>query len=73
MRKKTEAQKKITRARLKRCPWCGTYPVVEPWHGGGPEKTAIGCVSTRCHVCPSTVAETPEQAMRQWNNRRGDL
>jgi hypothetical protein len=55
----------------KPCPWCGTKPVMEPWHGGGPNKHLVHCVSVRCEVLPSVSGESPREAILLWNRRRG--
>jgi len=55
-----------------RCPFCGTKPSIEPWHGGGSNKHIIGCSSSRCDVSPSVTGESPEEAIKKWNRRRFD-
>lgn len=51
------------------CPWCGTYPLAEPWHGGGPRKTMISCVNDDCRVSPSACEPTIQKAVAAWNDR----
>ena len=51
------------------CPFCGAIPEIMPWHGGGPRKTAVSCENEYCPGHPSTVAETPEEAVERWNTR----
>lgn len=51
------------------CPFCGKPPTVEPWHGGGPEKTMVACESERCSVAPQVTGETREKAIKNWNRR----
>lgn len=53
------------------CPWCGSQPETIPWHGGGPNKTLIGCSNEYCAVAPQTTAESKSAAVRRWNNMRG--
>lgn len=53
------------------CPFCGADAQHEPWHGGAPTKTMIGC-SARCDDCdvgPSVTGETFEEAAALWNSR----
>ena len=53
-----------------KCPFCGTKPTMEPWHGGGPNKQLISCQSVRCDVAPMVSGESPEEAIKKWNHRR---
>ncbi len=55
--------------RIKRCPFCGAVPVVQPWHGGLGRETLIECVECDCYVKPWTVGNTPEGALWRWNQR----
>lgn len=48
---------------------CGSIPMVEPWHGGGPLKVVIGCDNDRCYDSPSVTGETLHTAQRKWNSR----
>ena len=52
------------------CPWCGTKPVMQPWHGGGINKKMLQCVSERCEVSPAVTGESAEEAIRKWNRRK---
>ena len=52
---------------LMKCPWCESDPVVQPWHGGGPEKVMISCENDECDVSPSATGETLEGAAKSWN------
>jgi hypothetical protein len=54
---------------LKKCPWCGTAPVMQRWHGGGPEKRMLGCDNLDCRLAPAVCGETPEEAIIHWENR----
>ena len=54
-----------------KCPFCGTWPVMEAWHGGGPNKRLVHCDSVRCDVSPSVSGESPEEAIKKWNRRKG--
>ena len=56
-------------ADLKPCPFCGSAPTVERWHGGGTEKRMIACVADACHVAPGVTGETPREAAERWNER----
>lgn len=53
----------------KPCPWCGTQPTNEPWHGGGPEKHLVGCENEDCVVSPCVTGETLHEALDHWNSR----
>ena len=52
------------------CPWCGTKPEMQPWHGGGPNKQMLSCVSVRCEISPCVTGEPPQEAIRRWNRRK---
>lgn len=54
------------------CPFCGSAPVIEPWHGGRPTKKMISCESTSCHVNPGVTGETRKEAVVRWNGRADD-
>lgn len=54
---------------VKPCPFCGNFPAMERWHGGGPKKRLIHCEAEDCYVLPSVCAETPTAAARRWNAR----
>ena len=58
------------------CPFCGSPPLVEDWHCGGPEPTMISCSLREygdehdgCSVGPLHAAETYAQAAAAWNRR----
>lgn len=51
------------------CPFCGKQPLMEPWHGGGPTKTAIHCSNDECHAEPMVTGETELLAIAHWNTR----
>lgn len=57
---------------LKFCPFCGGPAEMEPWHGGGPDKQLIGCMSDVCEVGPGVTGETPKEAVALWNKRGAD-
>lgn len=54
---------------LKGCPFCGSSPEIEYWHGGGPNKRMIGCRSDECHVSPQVTGETEREAIDRWERR----
>lgn len=54
---------------LVRCPFCGSKPQVQKWHGGGPQKRLISCINERCPANPGVTGETPTKAARAWNRR----
>lgn len=60
----------LTTAEAKPCPWCGTQPTLQPWHGGRPTKRLVGCGSGDCNVSPSVTGETRREALYRWNIRR---
>lgn len=51
------------------CPFCGSFPEVEPWHGGGPNKHMVSCANDSCHCGPGTTGNTKKQAIDRWNVR----
>lgn len=51
------------------CPFCGSEPTIQYWHGGGPDKKSISCENEACFVSPSVTGETRDQAVRRWNYR----
>ena len=53
----------------KMCPFCGSIPEWEPWHGGRPTKILISCVNESCPVMPRVTGETPSEAAARWNTR----
>lgn len=54
---------------IKSCPFCGKFPEMCRWHGGGPSKRLIRCENERCAIQPSVTGETPGEAARRWNKR----
>ena len=61
--------KYLEEADAESCPWCGEQPVIEPWHGGGPRKRMVHCVSDFCRVQPRVCGSTRSQALALWNTR----
>lgn len=53
----------------KPCPWCGTQPTIQPWHGGRPTKRLIGCGNDDCAAAPSVTGQTRREALDAWNTR----
>ena len=51
------------------CPFCGTAPIRQPWHGGAPTKILISCDNEDCAVSPGVTGETPPMAEERWNTR----
>lgn len=54
---------------LRVCPFCGEYPFVRTWHGGGPRKRLITCGNDWCDVGPGVTGSTIGKAVRSWNER----
>lgn len=51
------------------CPFCGTQPVIEKWHGGGLRKRRVGCDNEECPASPDVMGSTSGRALRKWNTR----
>lgn len=51
------------------CPFCGTTPVIERWHGGPKRKHRVGCDNDHCHALPGTIGSTKAEAVTRWNAR----
>lgn len=64
-----EEVERVTKGKLKVCPFCGEIPEAEPYHGGGPRKTCIQCFNDECPTMPGVARESPEEAIAQWNTR----
>ena len=61
---------RIARGEPVPCPFCGRTPIVEPWHGGRPDKHVVHCdFEDRCKANPMVVGETKPEAIRNWNTR----
>ena len=54
---------------LKPCPFCGSIPDVEPWHGGAISK--ISCTNELCPATPSTIGRNKTEAINLWNTKIG--
>lgn len=52
------------------CPFCGSIPTVEPWHGGGSRKTMVHCSDDWCEVAPSVTGTTRSRTIAAWNRRK---
>ncbi len=51
------------------CPFCGSQPSIEPWHGGGPRKRLIGCDNLTCAAMPIVTGSNQARALAKWNWR----
>jgi Restriction alleviation protein Lar len=65
-------QKVLNESQAKPCPFCGSQPIIEPWHGGGPQKRMISCDDVSCSVSPSVTGSTRKRALEAWNYRAGE-
>ena len=52
-----------------RCPFCGSYPQIQFWHGGGPQKRMVSCSNEACYVSPEVSGGTRRAALAKWNRR----
>lgn len=60
----------LSTAEAKPCPFCGSQPTIQPWHGGRPTKKFIDCGSNEnCEVRPQVTGETRREALERWNTR----
>lgn len=59
----------LTMEEAKSCPWCGTQPTIQPWHGGRPSKKMVCCESEECNVSPEVTGQTRREALAAWNKR----
>ena len=62
--------KVLSEKEAKSCPWCGTQPTIQSWHGGRPTKKFIGCEGEDCVVTPQVTGETRREALANWNTRK---
>ena len=54
---------------LKACPFCGSPPSIQYWHGGRPSKRMIMCSADDCAVSPGVTGETKREAIAVWERR----
>lgn len=59
----------VVRYDLKDCPFCGTSPEMQYWHGGGPNKRMISCSGDDCDVRPAVTGENEREAVTRWERR----
>ena len=55
---------------IKKCPFCGSVPIVE--YGNGIKKWWICCSNDKCWVHPSTDAHINKSVVVRFWNRRVD-
>lgn len=80
--KKRTAKRSASKARTKKddrepvpcpeclpCPFCGSTPTIQLWHGGGPQKRMIMCEGEDCGHDPSITGPTKRTAIALWNRR----
>lgn len=51
------------------CPFCGTLPIIVPWHGDGPRKRMVMCRADECPITPGVTGSTEARAIAKWNTR----
>ncbi len=51
------------------CPFCGSQPTIQLWHGGGPRKRIAQCQNEDCDVMPAVSGSTRGRALAKWNRR----
>ena len=54
---------------LRSCPFCGSLPTVQPWHGGPTTKHLVGCERDDCAASPAVTGKTRTLAITAWNRR----
>jgi len=59
----------VIRHDLTQCPFCGSSPEIQFWHGGKPTKRLISCSNPECDVSPKVTGETERAAIASWERR----
>jgi hypothetical protein len=61
--------KYLDRSEARTCPFCGSRPTIEHYHGGGLQKRMISCSDDYCHAGPNVCGPTKKKALQYWNAR----
>lgn len=59
----------VTAGKMKPCPFCGNAPSSGPSNDKDEQDTTIRCLD--CPAWPMVFGVTPENALDQWNTRKG--
>lgn len=59
----------VSKTSILNCPFCGSVPEIESWHGGSPKRKMISCVFDGCPANPQIVKESERAVIVAWNTR----
>lgn len=54
----------------KPCPFCGSQPFIQYWHGGSADKRMISCEMDSCYASPQITGPNYKTALCRWNMRK---